>query len=158
MTTYPPLSKSVQIAAPPKEVWRALTEPESLAKWMFGARVESKWMLASEIAFSVKMPGFPQTFADRGTILALIPEKLLQYSHWSEASGLPDLPGNRTLITFLLDSDNGSSTLLTVRHEDFSTETASKHANFFWSYALNDLKRLIETESGPQQQIRSSSQ
>jgi hypothetical protein len=73
-----------------------------------------------------RLPGdlcFHETFEDRGTILSIFPERLLKYSHWSEASGLPDLPENRTHITFLLDSRDGLTTL-TVRHEDFSSETA----------------------------------
>jgi len=156
MTTYPAHTKSVKITATPKDVWKALTEPESLAQWMLGAQIESKWTLGSEITFSVRMPGFPETFEDRGTVLSIAAEKLLKYSHWSEASGLPDLPENRTLITFLLDSEDCQTTL-TVRHEDFSSETAYKHANFFWNYALNDVKKLVETERCAREQIRSSS-
>lgn len=112
---------------------------------MLGAQVESKWTPGSKITFSVRMPGFDKIFQDRGTILAVTEEKLLKYSHWSEASGLPDLPENRTRITFFLDSDDGMTTL-TVRQEDFPGETAYKHANFFWNYALNDVKELTERE------------
>ena len=76
-------------------------------------------------------------------MLAVEREKLLRYSHWSEMSRLPDIPQNRTIITFILDW-TGEKTRLTVRHEHFYSEDAYKHANFFWGVALNTVKNLLE--------------
>jgi len=76
-------------------------------------------------------------------VLALEPEKFLQYGHWSGMSRLPDTPENRTIITFSLDWIDGK-THLTVRHENFHSETEYKHANFFRGIALNTMKNLLE--------------
>ncbi len=62
------------------------------------------------------MPNFNRPYRDRGTVLAVEHEKLLQYSLWSESSRLADLPQNRTLITVILEGAD-ELTHLTVRHE-----------------------------------------
>jgi uncharacterized protein YndB with AHSA1/START domain len=135
--------KSVEIFKSTRDVWRALTEPDQIIQWMGGASVASTWKIGSDIIFTGKMPNFNKTYRDRGTVRAMEREKLLQYSHWSEMSRLPDIPQNRTIITFTLEGA-GEMTQLTVRHEHFPSEGAFKHANFFWNFALITLKNLLE--------------
>jgi len=135
--------KSIEISASTNDVWRALTEPDKIAQWMGGARVESKWDLGGDITFTGEMANFNKTYLDRGTLLAIDREKLLKYSHWTEFSRLPDAPENRTVIMFSLDW-TGVATRLTVRHERFYSEAAYKHSNFFWSFALADMKSALE--------------
>jgi uncharacterized protein YndB with AHSA1/START domain len=135
--------KSIEIRASTNDVWRALMETDKIAQWMGAAHVESKWEIGGDITFTGKMPGFNKTYRDRGTVLAIEREKLLKYSHWSELSRLPDAPENRTLITFSLEW-TGEKTQLTVRHESFYSEAAYKHSNFFWGFALTDIKNLLE--------------
>jgi uncharacterized protein YndB with AHSA1/START domain len=76
----PAVVKSVEISTSTNDVWRALTEPDKIAQWMGGARVESKWELCSDITFTAKWPNKKEIVRDRGTVLAIEPEKLLQYS------------------------------------------------------------------------------
>jgi uncharacterized protein YndB with AHSA1/START domain len=135
--------KSIEISASTDDVWRALTEPDKIAQWMGGACVESKWEIGDKITFTGEMPNFNKTYRDCGTVLAIEREKLLKYSHWTELSRLPDAPENRTVITFSLDW-TGTATRLTVHHERFYSEAAYKHANFFWGFALTDVKNLLE--------------
>jgi uncharacterized protein YndB with AHSA1/START domain len=143
MTQEPIVVKSVEIFTSTNHVWRALTEPDKITQWMGGARVESKWEIGSDITFTGKMPNFSKTYRGRGTVLAMEREKFLRYSHWSEMSRLPDIPQNRTIITFILDWID-EKTRLTVRHENFNSEAAYKHANFFWGFALITMKNLLE--------------
>jgi uncharacterized protein YndB with AHSA1/START domain len=143
MTSDFAVVKSVEIFKSTNDVWRALTEPDQIIQWMGGARVESKWEIGSDITFTGKMPNFNKAYRDRGTVLAMEREKFLQYSHWSEMSRLPDIPQNRTIITFILDGMD-EKTRLTVRHNHFYSEAAYKHANFFWSFGLTALKNLLE--------------
>jgi len=85
------------------DVWRMLTEPEQIVKWMGGARVESQWKIGRGITFTGTMPNFNKTYGDRGTVLALEPEKFLQYGHWSGMSRLPDTPKTvRSLHSLLI--------------------------------------------------------
>ena len=141
MTAEPVVMKTIEIAAPATEVWRILTETDKIAQWMGGAHVESEWMPGSEVTFIGKLQR--KAYRDCGTVLAVERERLLKYSHWSGLSRLPDLPENRTLITFNLDS-TGEKARLTVRHERFYSDAAYKHSNFFWGFALADIKNLAE--------------
>jgi uncharacterized protein YndB with AHSA1/START domain len=146
MTVEAVVVKSADIFTSPDHVWQALTEPEKITQWMGGALVESKWEIGSDITFTGRLPNFNKPYRDRGTVLAMEREKFLQYSHWSELSRLPDLPQNRTIITFSLDGMD-EKTRLSVRHENFDSEDAYKHANFFWGIALNTLKKLLEQQT-----------
>lgn len=141
MTPETAVVTSMEISASTNDAWRALTEPDKIAQWMGGARVESKWELGGDITFTGKL--HRKTYRDRGTVLAIEPAKLLKYSHWTKLSRLPDVPENRTVITFSLDW-TGEKTRLTVRHERFYSEAAYKHSNFFWGFALTDVKNLLE--------------
>lgn len=143
MMPQPTVEKSVEISATPADIWRMLTEPSEIAKWMDGARVESTWELGSDITFSGTMPNFNKKYRDRGTVLAIEREKLLQYTHWSEMTRRPDLPQNRTIITFTLEPI-GEKTRLTMHQENFHSEVEYKHANFFWGVALYMMKQLLE--------------
>ena len=89
------------------------------------------------------MGNFKKAYRDRGTVLAIEHDKLLKYSHWSGLSRLPDVPENQTVIIFSLDW-TGEKARLTVRHDHFYSKAAYKHANFFWEFALADMKRLLE--------------
>lgn len=137
------VEKSVEIAASKYHVWRALTEPDTIFIWMGGARVESSWELGSDITFSGTMPDFNKKYRDRGTVLAVERERFLQYSHWSKMTRLPDLPQNRTIITFILEPMD-EQTRLTMHQENFHSEVEYKHANFFWGVALYMMKNLLE--------------
>jgi uncharacterized protein YndB with AHSA1/START domain len=141
MTPELAVVKSIEISASTNGVWLALTETDKIAQWMGGARVESKWDLGGDITFSGKL--HKKAYRDRGTVLAIEREKFLKYSHWSGISRLPDLPENRTVITLSLDW-TGEKTRLAVRHEGFYSEATYKHSNFFWGFALTDIKNLVE--------------
>lgn len=136
-----PVVHRVEIAASPDAVWRALTDPDLLARWMGGARLERTWELGRDLALTVALNH--KTYEDRVTALALEPGRLLTYSHWTRISRLPDRPENRSVITFVLDSV-GTGTRLTVRHESHNGEAVLEHARFFWGVALNVLKQLLE--------------
>jgi uncharacterized protein YndB with AHSA1/START domain len=135
--------KSVEISASAKEVWHVLTDPDQIKQWMGGAQVESTWELGSDITFTGTMPNFNIPYRDRGTILAVEGEKLLQYNLWSQAARRPDLPQNRTLVTLTLEQV-GEMTRLAIRHEGFQSESEYKHANFFWTVAPSMIKKLVE--------------
>ena len=91
------------------------------------------------------MPNFNKKYRDRGIVLAVERERLLQYSHWSQMMRLPDLPQNRTIITFRL-TPLDEKTRLMFRQENFHSEVEYKHGNFFWGVALHMLKNLVEEQ------------
>ena len=64
---------------------------------MFGATVESKWGEGNSIVWKGEWQG--RAYEDRGTILRFELGRLLQYSHFSPLSGLPDEPQNYHTMT-----------------------------------------------------------
>lgn len=124
----------VTIDAPAAEVWDALTNPEKIRKYMFGATVESDWREGSPIRWRGEWQG--KTFEDSGHVLKAKPEQLLQYSHSSPNSG-------HHQITIEL-SGEGSRTQVVLRQDNNPTEEARKHSEQNWNAMLGGLKRLLE--------------
>jgi hypothetical protein len=68
---------------------------------------------------------------------------VLQYSHLSSLSRLPDTPENHSVFEFRLAQAAGG-TALTLAPRDFPTEAIFKHLDFYWRSTLGILKRFIE--------------
>src|SRR6188768_452705 len=88
-------------------VWDALTSPYLISKYMFGATVTSDWEEGSSISWKGEWKGKP--YEDKGTILKFTPYDLLQYSHFSPLSGLPDKPENYHKVTIRLKETKGET-------------------------------------------------
>jgi uncharacterized protein YndB with AHSA1/START domain len=137
----PAYEGAVTIAASAAEVWRVLVDPDSISRWMIGARVESTWEVGAPIVFHVNLHGKP--FRDHGTILELEPGRVLRYDLWSRITRIPDTPGNRAVIGLRLAPTDGG-TRLSVRHEPAPAEAALEHAVFFWRVTLEVIRGLVE--------------
>ena len=83
---------SIEIEAPPGKVWDALTDPQLIKKYFFGTEAVSEWKVGSTLEFKGVWEG--KEYLDKGTILELIPRKLLRYTYLSSFSGLPDVPNH----------------------------------------------------------------
>lgn len=99
---------------PPAAVWRALTEPELISRWLmpvenFRPEVGHKYTMRG-----IPMPstGFSGTVA--AEVLALDPEKLLRIS-WRDAA--QQAPGDFT-VTWRLEPE-GRGTRVFLEHEGF---------------------------------------
>src|SRR5215831_12345084 len=88
---------SAIIAAPREKVWNALVTPAAIKQYMFGTDVTSDWREGSPIRWKGMWKGKP--YEDKGTILQLKPGRVLQYSHFSPLSGVPDKPENYHIVT-----------------------------------------------------------
>src|SRR5512136_2795733 len=94
--------QSVTINAPASKVWDALTNPAVIKRYMFGTNAISDWKEGSPIVFKGEWQG--KTYEDKGMILRLEPQRLLQYSHFSPLSGLPDVLEHYHTVTVDLSS------------------------------------------------------
>jgi len=83
---------STAIEASGADVWDALVNPATAKAYFFGAEVHSDWKEGSPITFTGEFNG--NSYHEKGTILQCQPQRLLQYSHWSDLEQLPDLPEN----------------------------------------------------------------
>ncbi len=132
---------SISINAPVGKVWNALTNPEVIKQYMFGTNVISDWKEGSPIFWKGEWQG--KKYEDKGVILKLEPESLIQYSHFSPLSGKPDLPKNYHTVTVELVS-NGAETTVSLSQDNNETEQAREHSEKNWKMMLDGLKKLLE--------------
>jgi hypothetical protein len=76
-------------------------------------------------------------------ILQFKPGQILQYSHFSPLSGLPDKTENYHTITIELSGD-GNQTLVSLAQDNNPTEEARKHSEKNWGMMLAAMKKFLE--------------
>jgi uncharacterized protein YndB with AHSA1/START domain len=136
-------TKTVHINAPTSTVWQALTTPELMQKWMSEneLHIVTDWQIGHPMIIRSKLHG--ARFENKGTVLQFEPEQVLEYSHLSSASRLPDLPESYSTLEFrLTPAQGGTSLAFTTRN--FPTETIYKHMAFYWNVTLEILKKKLE--------------
>lgn len=131
----------VKINTGTSAVWKAITTPETIKKYLFGTETISDWKVGSRITFKGIWDG--KEYLDGGIILQLEPEKILQYTYWSSMSGTEDIPENYSTITFELVKEN-DGTLLTLTNDNCKTEQMKDHLIENWKMVLNGLRALLE--------------
>lgn len=134
----------VLVEAPPAQVWDALTDPEKIKRYMFGSSVTSKWTEGSRIAWKGVFEERP--YEDHGVILKAEPPRLLQYTHFSGLSGLPDLPENYHTVTIELETDD-HRTRVSLTQDNNDTAEARAHSEGGWKMMLNGLKLVVEEDA-----------
>ena len=137
--------QSLVINAPVVVVWDALVDPEMIRQYMFGTHAISDWKEGSPIVFKGEWEG--KAYEDKGVILRLEPQRLMQYSYFSPLSGRPDTPENYQTITIELSSQ-GTGTLLSLSQDNNASEQAREHSEKNWGMVLLDLKNLLERQPG----------
>ena len=138
------VAKTVQINAPASQIWRMLTTPQLMVQWMapdIDLHIITNWKVGTPIVMRGHMNRKP--FENRGTVLQFEPEKILQYTHLSSLSRLPDQPESYAILDFRL-KPAGNQTILTLTATNSATKSIYKHLAFYWNGALELLKRLVE--------------
>ena len=134
------------VNAPTSQVWHTLTTPELMKKWMMPdleINIITDWKVGSPIVIRGTMN--EKEFENRGRVLQFEPEKILQYSHLSSISRLPDRPENYSILAFRLNPmENQTSLELTL--SNFPTESIYTHLAFYWNVTLEVLKKMIEAQ------------
>jgi uncharacterized protein YndB with AHSA1/START domain len=134
-------SAQIAVHASAERVWKALTDPKQIKEYLFGTEAISDWRVGSAITYKGVWQGKP--YEDKGKILALVPNKLLQSTYWSGMSGLKDSPENYSTVTYTL-SEVGGSTTLTVTQDNNPTRESAEHSQSNWAIVLKGLKDLLE--------------
>jgi uncharacterized protein YndB with AHSA1/START domain len=132
---------SIDINTPAAAVWRALTDPGLIKQYMFGTTVVSDWKEGSPILWQGEWQGRP--YEDKGLILKLEPERMIQYSHFSPLSGLADAPENYHIVTVKLEPE-GTQTHVGLSQIGSETEEEREHSEQNWAMMLGGLKALLE--------------
>ncbi|MGC1243537.1 MAG: SRPBCC family protein [Chryseosolibacter sp.] len=133
------LVETVMIKASPAAVWKALTDPETIERFMWGTHATSDWKVGSSITFEGVYQGKP--YQDKGMILESEKENRLKYTFLSGTN--EDRPENYAVITYTLSGDK-NETSMTVTQEGANDEKALEHSRQGWKSILNNLKEILE--------------
>jgi uncharacterized protein YndB with AHSA1/START domain len=122
-----------RLAHPPKQVWRAVTETEELAKW-FPARPEIAGERRVGAALTFTYPGNEEP-PETGEIVELDEPRVFAFTWRPGAEG-----GEPQLLRFELESD-GDGTKLVFTHELPKPDSAKVAAG--WELCLDDLELAL---------------
>jgi uncharacterized protein YndB with AHSA1/START domain len=133
--------QSITINAPASKVWDALINPEMIKQYLFGTDAVSDWKVGSPITYKGSWDG--KTYEDKGTVLNVVDEKLLESTYWSSMSGTSDTQENYKNVRYELKPVNGGTTLIITQNNN-ATEEEKNHSEQNWRMVLNTLKKLLE--------------
>jgi uncharacterized protein YndB with AHSA1/START domain len=132
---------SISINASSEAVWNALVDPAAITQYMFGTHVVCDWREGAAIVWKGEWQG--KSYEDRGVILQFKPPSLLQYSHFSPSSGLPDSPEHYHRVTIEL-SPLGTQTRVSLAQDNNATEDIRVASERNWETVLAGLKQYLE--------------
>ena len=136
------------LEAPREHVFRALSEPATLAKWWGPAgfttpEIELDLEVGGGYRFGMQPPD-GELFHLAGEFLELDPPRRLAYTfRWEE----PDPDDRETIVTLSLD-DVGAATRLSLRQGEFATEARLELHRDGWTDSLVKLRELLERGAG----------
>lgn len=133
-------TSQILINAPVAPVWEALTKPELVKQWQYGADVITDWQKGGPIVYRSEWEG--TVYEQRGTILEIEPEKLVKYTLFAPRPGLDEKPENYFTMTYRVEEINGK-TMLTITQDD-PREQPQEQAEEAENTVLDSLKKLVE--------------
>jgi uncharacterized protein YndB with AHSA1/START domain len=133
---------AVDVHAPPERVWRALTDPAEIARYMMGSRVETTWEPGSPITWSGEWQGKP--YQDRGEVLEVDAPRRLAVTHWSPLTGEDDAPENYHTVRYELSGADGG-TRVTLDQDGCTSEEQAEQFSQNWQGMLEGLKQVAES-------------
>jgi len=138
----PPLIvASTEVAASPERVWTAMTDPDQIAQYMMGSRVETDWEPGSSITWSGEWEGRP--YQDKGAVVAAERGRLLVVTHYSPLTGAEDKPENYHTLRYEL-SQAGSGTAVSLTQDGCESAEQAEQFSQNWQSMLDGLKTVAE--------------
>jgi len=137
-------STSVIIHADRKFIWKTLTDPALMTKWLgepdMRLEVHSNW----EVNEAIIIRGFNHVnFENKGVVLQFHKNSRLTYSHLSSLSHLADKQENYSILDFILfNATDGIELQLNITN--FPTEVIRKHLEFYWRSTVVKIKKMAE--------------
>ena len=132
---------SIEIEASPSEVWKAITTPATIKKYLMGTNISTNWKEGSAITYEGEYQG--RKYKDKGIIKKIVPEKIFQSTYWSSMGGKEDKPENYNNVIYELQPQN-EQTVVTISQDNINTEEELKHMDQNWGMVLDSMKKLLE--------------
>ncbi len=129
------------VTATPDRVWTALTEPDQIAAYMWGTRVETTWEVGSSIRWNGEHDG--KAYQDKGTVLTYEQPNVLSVTHYSPMSGQPDESENYHTLVYTLTAD-GEGIHVELTQDGCDDEAQAEQFSANWQQMLDGLKAHVE--------------
>lgn len=134
---------SITLNASPERVWKALTDPTAISKYLFGTNAKSDFKEGSPITYSGEWEG--KQYEDKGTIIEAKPGKLLHTTYFSSMSGKEDKPENYSNVYYQI-TQTGNQTVLTIVQDNNADEKSRDHSQANWNMVLQSFKKVVEND------------
>ena len=133
---------NIIINAPISKVWQALIDPELIKSYLFGTNVTSDFQKGSSITYKGEWEG--KSYEDKGTIVAIEPEKRLHTTYWSSMAGKEDKPENYVNVYYELEAAVDGQTKITIIQDGIPNDDQVKHMEQNWTNVLTSMKELLQ--------------
>jgi uncharacterized protein YndB with AHSA1/START domain len=134
---------TISINAPTEKVWKTITTPSLIKKYLMGTTVTTNWKEGSPIEYEGEYNG--KKYHDKGVIKKIEKGRLLQSTYWSSAGGKEDKAENYNLVTYKLDEkDSHQKTVVTLTQDNVLSEKEKEHVTSNWKAVLKKLKEVAE--------------
>lgn len=132
---------TVLLNATPQRVYKALTDPEEIKKYLFGTNLQTDWKVGSKITYSGEWEG--QKYEDKGEVVEVRENELLHTTYFSAMSGKTDNPENYSNVIYKI-TPVGNQVILTAVQDNCKDEQARDHSEQNWQSVLQLLKEVVE--------------
>jgi uncharacterized protein YndB with AHSA1/START domain len=129
------------IRATQDEVWDAITNPAIVAKFFFGAQVESTYQVGSRLRSL--SPDGSDIWGDN-TILECDPPRRLVHT-WRSLYDPEMAAEPESRVTWEIETQPGGFAKLTLVHDRLGASPKTAASVRGWSYILSNLKTVMET-------------
>ncbi len=133
----------VEVEADTDRVWQALTDPDLVAQYMMGSRVESDYRPGSPITWSGEWQGRP--YQDKGEVLEVDAGRVLEVTHYSPLGGGDDVPDNYHRVRYELEP-SGSGTSVRLTQDGCESPEQVEQFSATWQTMLEGLKQVAEQD------------
>lgn len=132
----------VKILAPARKVWSALTVPDLVKQWQYGAELVTTWAPGTPIIYRNEWNG--QIYEQKGTVIEFTPESRLKYSLFVPGPDRQDIPEHYFSMTYELVESGGATSLLIRQEDPRPSEPDASSGGEEGPDVLAQLKELVE--------------
>ena len=149
MTETDRIEKKVTLKAPRSKVWRAIADAEQFGEW-FGIKLGSPFKAGKPVRGKILNPKYEHMKLDM-EIEKIEPERYFSY-RWHPYPMDPKVDYSKeptTLVEFMLEDDNGSTTL-TIVESGFDRIPLARRAEAFrandggWTGQIKNIEKYVE--------------
>jgi uncharacterized protein YndB with AHSA1/START domain len=142
---------TIFIKAAPGQVWDTITNPDKIAKYMFGARTDTDWKPGSNVDYYIQSED-KTTVVVAGKVLKAEPPYYLEHTLFPASSSwaMEDIPENYLTAIYKVEPKGDGSELTVIQHDFEKVARGEKRYNDAqngWKIVLHKMKEVAESGS-----------